>query len=230
MPRALHLTEHHVARTFRPVPQADEADLLGWTRLDDAGIADAARGILAGRPEGAFYVFAYGSLIWAPAFAAVQEFRGRLAGWHRVFCIGLTSWRATPEAPGLMMALLPGRQCAGIVQEVAAGTEAAVVEALVRREVPFAELSSAYRWVEVETAGGVVRALTFYAPPPWQTIRTDLTLAASARLIAGACGTAGSNADYLYRTMLALEARGIRDGSLWRLQRLVADEIERLGG
>ena len=46
-----------------------------------------------------------------------------------------------------------------------------------------------------------------------------------ARRLALACGHAGSCAEYLYNTVEHLEAAGIRDRNLWRLQRLVAEEI-----
>ncbi|WP_226621968.1 gamma-glutamylcyclotransferase [Alloyangia pacifica] len=224
----LHLTEAHVTRVFRDIPEGDDAAHWGWTRLDDAAISAKAREILAQRPEGPLQVFAYGSLLWKPEFRPVASRPGRALGWHRAFCIELTSWRGTPEAPGLMMALLPGGDCTALLQEIAEAEVEAAMEALVRREMPYEELASSYAWVEVEAETGPVRALTFYAPPAGERLRTDLTLEETAAIIARACGHAGSNTEYLHRTVTSLAAQGIHDANLWRLQQLVAAEIDAL--
>ena len=55
-----------------------------------------------------------------------------------------------------------------------------------------------------------------------------LPLERVAWILARACGYAGSGAEYLYNTVSHLEALGIRDRNLWRLQHLVAEEIVRL--
>ncbi|MBE9639125.1 gamma-glutamylcyclotransferase [Salipiger mangrovisoli] len=229
MDTELHLTEDHVNQVFRDVAEGDDAEHWGWKRLDDAAVADKAREILAQRPEGPLQVFSYGSLLWKPEFRPAASRPGRAQGWHRSFCIELTSWRGTPEAPGLMMALLPGGECTALVQEIDEDEVLPVLEALVRREMPYAELAGSYAWIGVETALGPLRALTFYAPPSGQELRVDLSLAETAALIARACGHAGSNTEYLHRTVTALAAQGIHDGNLWQLQRLVAAEIDGLG-
>ena len=36
------------------------------------------------------WVFAYGSLLWNPAFEAAEQVVAVLPGWHRAFCIRLT--------------------------------------------------------------------------------------------------------------------------------------------
>ena len=41
-----------------------------------------------------------------------------------------------------------------------------------------------------------------------------------------ACGHGGSCARYLYHTVTHLEKLGIHDRNLWKLQELVADEIQ----
>lgn len=48
-----------------------------------------------------------------------------------------------------------------------------------------------------------------------------------ARTLATACGHWGSGAEYLMNTVTHLENRGIHDSNLWRLQRLVAEQIDR---
>ena len=228
MSRPMHLTDHLVSRAFRSVPEPDDSELDGWTRLDDAAIAAEADTILAERPPGPLYVFAYGSLLWKPEFEPAATLRGVVHGWHRAFCIELTSWRGTPDAPGLMMALLPGGRCTGLAQQVPETQIHQSVAALVRRETPYHQLLGSRTWLTVETAQGPLSALTYYAPPAGERLRTDLGIDATARLIARACGHAGSNVEYLHETMKSLGAHGIRDGQLWRLQKLVAAELARL--
>jgi cation transport protein ChaC len=46
--------------------------------------------------------------------------------------------------------------------------------------------------------------------------------------LAGACGHWGTGAEYLLNTVTHLEARGIHESGLWRLQHLVAQCIEQL--
>ncbi|MCB2136860.1 MAG: gamma-glutamylcyclotransferase [Rhodobacteraceae bacterium] len=225
-PRTLHLTPDHVALTRRVVERRPE-DSGGWTELDEAGIADATAGIIAQRPPGPLWVFAYGSLIWKPIFEPLRHIPAAARGWHRAFCIELTSWRGTPDAPGLMMGLLPGGTCKGLAQEVAEDAVGDVVEALVRRETPFRELLPAQGWIRLDTGEGPLTALVYYAPPPEEDLRADLTLAETAAMIAQACGHAGSSAEYLQETVAALESHGIRDRHLWQLQRQVAEMIER---
>jgi cation transport protein ChaC len=67
----------------------------------------------------------------------------------------------------------------------------------------------------------------FWAGPTGVGIARGLALAQVARVIASACGSAGSNAAYLYNTVSHLEEMGIRDRNLWKLQELVAGEIQR---
>ncbi|WP_425356232.1 gamma-glutamylcyclotransferase [Sinorhizobium americanum] len=85
-------------------------------------------------------------------------------------------------------------------------------------------------WVRVRTESGERKALTFWASTPQHQLTDRMPLAEAASIIAAACGPAGSCAQYLYNTVLHLEAEGIRDRNLWRLQQLVAEEIRCLYG
>ena len=49
--------------------------------------------------------------------------------------------------------------------------------------------------------------------------------AATAAILAEAAGHVGSCAEYLHETVASLEALGIRDRRLWRLQALVAERL-----
>lgn len=223
--RPMTLTAAHVARTSRPVGEVEED---GWVRLEEAEIAAEVAQVLDSRPPGPLYSFAYGSLLWKPEFTPRRSLPCDAPGWHRAFCIVMNSWRATPEAPGLMMALMPGGHCTGLAQEVPEDQVQAAVTALIRRETPYAQLAAARSWLQIETAEGPLTALAFYAPPPEALRQDGLDLDEIARRIARACGPVGSNAEYLYQTVTALERYGIHDGGLWTLQERVAAEIEAL--
>jgi len=222
----MRLTPEMVARCLRVVPEP-AAPPAGTTRMTDEETAAIGGRLLAGRDPASLWVFAYGSLIWKPVFAPVEARRAVAHGWHRSFCIDLATWRGTPEARGLMLALAPGGACAGIAYRLAPEAAAADVAELVRREMPYRELAGNARWIAVRTEAGPLAALTFYASPNGTSVSRRLPLEQVAQRLAHACGHAGSCAEYLYNTVSHLEAEGIRDRSLWILQRLVADEIAR---
>lgn len=224
--RAMALTPALVARCARVVPEPD-APPDGWTPLDEADLADRAAALDAEGGPGPLWIFAYGSLIWKPVFAPAETRRARAHGWRRSFCIELTSWRGTPEASGLMMALAPGGACAGLAYRLDPARRRDDLVELVRRETPYRELAGNARWIGVATSGGPLRALTFYASPTGIPVARGLSPEETALRLARACGHAGSCAEYLYNTVAHLEAEGIADRTLWRLQALVADEIER---
>lgn len=224
--RTMRLTPELVARCFRPVPEPEQTP-DGWTPFDEAALAARAAALDAEAGPGPLWVFAYGSLIWKPVFAPAETRRALAAGWRRSFCIELTSWRGTPEAPGLMMALEPGGSCAGLAYRLAPSSRLADLVELVRRETPYLELSGNVRWIGARAGGERLRALVFYARPVGIPVARNLSLAETAERLSQACGYAGSCAEYLYNTVLHLEAEGIPDRNLWRLQDLVANEIAR---
>ena len=51
------------------------------------------------------WIFAYGSLMWNPGFAAAESEPAVLCGYHRRFCIVSRMYRGTPETPGLVLGL-----------------------------------------------------------------------------------------------------------------------------
>ena len=221
--RKMALTPELVALCWRK--EEDRGWDKRWTLLD-AGEQDALANLLWQRSlDQPLWVFAYGSLIWKPTFEAAEQRRGTAIGWHRSFCMDMTNWRATPEQPGLMMALDRGGRCAGVVLRLPDNDRLAHISRLVRREILFKEDLDMVRWIPVRTALGEVRALVFWAGPTGDGISLKLPLEKVAWILARACGHAGSNAEYLYNTVAHLEALGLRDRNLWRLQELVAEEI-----
>jgi cation transport protein ChaC len=196
---------------FTPIEPA-ELDALTETLLNELGSQK-------------LWLFAYGSLIWKPNFNFVTQRRGTIHGWHRSFCLELTTWRGTPQLPGLMLALDHGGRCDGVVYQLPEGEHREHIRRLVGREISAKEDLAMVRWVKVHTASGPIHALVFWAGPKGEGISLKLPLERVAWVLARACGHGGSCASYLYNTVLHLEELGIRDRNLWKLQELVADEI-----
>ena len=221
--RPIALSDDHVAR----VTPVQDAPLYKpeWRMLEDADL-DALADRLTRDHSRPIPIFAYGSLIWNPGFAVGGRRRATAIGWHRDFSIALDHFRGSPERPGLMLALASGGRCEGLVLEVEGGTEAESMRAILRRELVAHELAANACWIEVETDRGREDALTFYADPV-DTATTRLTVEEQALRLAHASGPAGSGAEYLLRTARGLDAHGIHDPYIWRLQELVAVEIER---
>ena len=171
------------------------------------------------------WLFAYGSLIWKPNFNFVTQRRGTIHGWHRSFCLELTTWRGTPQLPGLMLALDHGGRCDGVVYQLPEGKHREHIRRLVGREISAKEDLAMVRWVKVHTASGPLSALVFWAGPKGKGIALKLPLERVAWVLARACGHGGSCASYLFHTVKHLQELGIHDQNLWKLQELVANEI-----
>ncbi len=219
----MQLTSELVALTIRDV--RDDGPEPGWTPLSETELDDLVDRIEREAGDEPLLVFAYGSLIWNPEFEPVSRERATAYGWHRSFSLKIQRWRATSEQPGLMMTLERGGQCDGIVFELSADRRRQDLRALVAREIKYSEVMDMVRWLPVRTERGARKALTFWASTKSAGLTRPLPAAEASSLIATAFGQGGSCAEYLHNTIVDLQAEGIRDRNLWRLQALVAAEI-----
>jgi cation transport protein ChaC len=222
--RTMSLTEELVARCFRTVedtgPDPDAA------HLDDGdyeAMIDAFEAQL--RATEPLWLFGYGSLIWKPEIEHDEERVALARGWHRSFCMKMTRWRGTKEYPGLMMALDSGGQCKGVAFRLVDGDRRQALDRLFRREVTLKPTSYRPRLLQLATDKGPLRALAFVINRQGTTYAGPLSEDEVVERLATSCGHWGSGADYLYNTVKNLEARGIHDTHLWRLQQLVAARI-----
>ena len=181
--------------------------------------------MLAGAPPGdLIWIFAYGSLIWNPAFDFDEQRVGTLYGYHRRFCFWSKVGRGSPDAPGMMLALDNGGACTGILLGV-------------RRDRAQEELTSVFiremtgqtyfaRWGKVKTDSGWLQAITFVANHGSENYVGYKPLNDIAGHIARGFGHLGSCSEYLFNTMHHLEAFGLKDPMLRQLCDLVEQEIQ----
>jgi cation transport protein ChaC len=201
------------AREFAKTTNQNE-----MTLRSEAEMAALLEGIIAAHdPAQDFYVFGYGSLIWNPAFEYIEKRAALLRGWHRRFCLKMVLGRGTPETPGLMLALDHGGACKGV---------AFLVEpAKIRQELGVLWLREMFgggynaRWVNLETAQGKIRAVTFVINRKHPRYMPELNVEQTAALIATGCGYLGSCREYLENTISHLTALGLRDSGLERIAR-----------
>jgi cation transport protein ChaC len=178
------------------------------------------RAMLAAIPPGEdAWVFGYGSLIWNPAFDYLERRPGAVHGYHRQFCFWTPLGRGTPDMPGMMLGLMPGGSCHGVLFRVGRRGAEEQLHSVFRREL----MTGGYhaRWVAARTGGGTVRAITFIANRNYPNFCGRQPLETVARHIARAEGRIGACRDYLINTVRHLEAEGIRDSYLTRVLRLV---------
>lgn len=203
-----------------PAPEAPEPT--------EAELRAVAAQLLARRPAGPLWLFAYGSLIWKPELEHLEARPAVVRGWHRRFCMRLTRWRGTREVPGLMMALDRGGSCAGLAYRLPDADPHEQVLRLLARETDASPPTNVPRWLSLATPDGPLAALAFVASPAGANYAGRLPHPEVARTLARAAGHWGSGAQYLYNTVERLAAHGIRDRNLWALQAQVAEEIRAL--
>jgi glutathione-specific gamma-glutamylcyclotransferase len=200
-------------RHFKPSDLDARMKELGrpdnW-RHSDEELESARQAFLKGRLDQDLWVFAYGSLMWDPAFHFAEVRRGRVAGYARRFILKDTfGARGTPELPGLMAALDEGPDCEGLVFRIAGSQAEHESGYLWRREL----IAYAYKpaFAKVETEFGEVEALTVIADRDSDFICPDLTREEQVRYIATGTGFLGTSLQYIENIADHFAALGIED-------------------
>lgn len=172
------------------------------------------------RPGADVWVFAYGSLIWNPAFHFTERRTGLLRGYHRRFCLWACVGRGTRARPGLVLGLDHGGACRGVVYRIAANDVETETDVIWAREMETPEYRP--RWLPVRTAAGTVPAIAFVINRHQDRYAGRLPEQRIAAIIATASGHVGTSADYLAQTVAHLDALGIADPAMRRLHRRVS--------
>jgi cation transport protein ChaC len=178
-----------------------------------------SNGPARGQPR---WVFAYGSLMWHPGFAAPETTPARLHGWHRAFCIYSEHYRGTPRRPGLILGLLPGGSCRGLAHRLPIETYDAVRRYLIHREI---DNDGVYEETirPIHLADGrTVPALIYLADRQHRQFAGKLPLLEAVSLVRRGRGVTGSNLAYVQSTVAHLRELGLRDRTLEELARLAS--------
>ncbi len=175
--------------------------------------------------ENGIWVFGYGSLIWNPGFEYARKQRATLLGFRRAFCLWSVHYRGNEQRPGLVLGLDPaqGVACEGVAYYIGA-EQAKQVHAYLRER----ELVSYAYFEQVEPLqladGSEVAALCYVVDPTHSQYAGGLELAAQARVIRDAKGSAGDNLEYLKNTAQHLATLGIADADVETLWQMLAAE------
>lgn len=178
------------------------------------------------------WIFGYGSLIWDPGFAPVESSRAWVTGYARSFCLRSVQHRGTPARPGLVLGLdeNAGSECSGLALRVADGDHDEVLAYLRARELVTDAYQEAILPLRLED-GRQVEALAYVMRRDHVQYAGGLDLAEQARIIAGAQGGRGPNADYLFNTAAHLTRIGLADNVLDHLtakvRKLLEDQSDR---
>ena len=189
----------------------------GTRFVTDAERSAQVQAILARAPRrGRIWVFAFGSLIWNPAFRFVERRTARIYGFHRQFCLWSRAGRGSPERPGLMLSLESGGSCTGVAYRLDRREAAAELDVIWRREM----FTMSYRpvWTMARTPKGREPVIAFSANREHERYVPGLEDEVIARYLATGAGPMGRCCDYLFDTVAHLRQLGIRDRGLESLE------------
>lgn len=167
-------------------------------------------------PKHAFWVFAYGSLMWAPGFEFSSRRQARLYGYRRALCVLSCVYRGTTDFPGLVFGLDAGGSCVGRVFRVDKPRRLQIYDYLMEREM----VRGVYRprWLPVDTPDGRITALCFVVDRSHEQYAPDLSEREVLDRVRQARGMRGANIDYVVNTCGHLEGLGIRPRALARIR------------
>lgn len=163
------------------------------------------------------WIFAYGSLIWRPAFEYDRSCKAALRGWRRRFWQASPDHRGVPAAPGRVVTLVadPQATCWGVAFLPRAERWADIIVELDLRE------RNGYARVDVELEledGSRKPGITYVAGPDNPSFVGPAPLDGMVRQIASAVGPSGPNLEYVLRLAETLERLGIHDEEVHALR------------
>lgn len=217
---ALPRPRRKLASAPRPPRTEDWMDFVLGVPLPDDAIME---------PDGGFWVFAYGSLIWDPGFPVAEAHQARLPGFRRSFCLWSVHYRGTAERPGLVMGLEedPQAETRGLALRVAPEHAAETRRYIIEREL----VSGAYLEVApslellCSESGRVLdqrNAVTYKIDAGHAQYAQGLTLDEQSAVIASSAGPKGPNYEYLFNTVAQLRQQGLSEDELGELSQLEA--------
>lgn len=173
-------------------------------------------------PDGDFWVFGYGSLMWNPGFEYSEMQICKVYGYHRALCIWSLRYRGTETYPGLVLGLSNGGSCNGVAFKVTRNTHA-TARYLYEREM----VSQAYqpRLVTIHLNNkNRTKALTFVSKRGHPQTVQHLSVIDQIEIVRKARGPKGSNSEYVENTVTHLDSIGIHDSGLKAIASALKDQ------
>ncbi|PTY37280.1 hypothetical protein BGP77_02780 [Saccharospirillum sp. MSK14-1] len=160
------------------------------------------------------WVFGYGSLIWNPEMAVVEDGAASLAHYRREMCIKATVHRGSPEQPGLVLGIR--YQAGGCCEGHAFRLDQAQLQPSLHRLIERELVTDCYvpLWLPIDLSDGrSVSALTMVVNESHpQFVQPDLD--DKVEMIRHAVGGRGSSRDYLLNIARHLSENDIRDAEI----------------
>ena len=171
-----------------------------------------------------FWVFGYGSLMWNPGFDHAERASAELDGYQRSFCLASVRYRGTREYPGLVLALEPteGACCRGVAFRVSSRNAAEALAYLRERELGTESYFEKRLPLRLLESGETVQAVCYVMDTDHEQYRGHLCVEERATIIAKAIGPAGTNREYLSKTVENLEDLDVEEPTIRKLADLVA--------
>jgi len=167
-------------------------------------------------PDGDFWVFAYGSLMWNPGFEYIDARPALLYGYHRRLCLWSVRYRGTEKKPGLVLGLDRGGSCQGFAYHIEDCNTPTVVNYLCDREMITGAYDARVCSVSLDD-GRKVKALTFVSKPDHPHFAPRLALEDTVSVVQDAQGARGCNREYVLNTVSKLNQINIRNTDLHRI-------------
>lgn len=169
-------------------------------------------------PQDAFWLFAYGALMWEPNFPFTEQRRAVLHGYHRALCVYSWVYRGTKETPGLVFGLEHGGHVEGIAFHITAKDAANAFAQVYEREM----VTAVYKpvWASCDIIDGETKtaeALAFVADHSNEQYAGERSESEIIELIRQGHGKAGACAEYVTNTAQRLRDLKLDDPALMRV-------------
>jgi len=181
--------------------------------FDDATREAGRLALLADRRGADLWVFAYGSLMWDPAFRFAEVRRAFAPGHQRRFILKDTfGGRGSAEQPGVMAALDEGAGCHGLAFRIAQDE----IEEETRRLWSRERAGPAYveAMIPVELSDRRVEAVTFLADHGADAIFPELSREEQITFAATGTGLFGTSYEYIENLAAGFAAVGVEDAEV----------------
>jgi cation transport protein ChaC len=165
------------------------------------------------RPEGDFWFFAYGSLMWNPEFEYLRRENARLHGYHRCLCLWSVEYRGSLEQPGLVMGLDRGGACVGQAYLISAQSAPEIIDKLNEREMITGAYQSSLKPLKLNS-GKKVNGVCLIARQDHPQYAPGLDHQTIIDIVRKARGKRGSNIEYVLKTAHKMQELGMNDRGL----------------